>query len=232
MSVKQLRCVAVAMMLAGMLSASWAVAAEHPDETPQRVQSIYGTPLLPQDTVTAGWQRHGYVKTNVPAWGFLMMNLAVEFDLAPHFSLTIPVYWSPFDYFTSTRKYRLLAVQPEVRYWPKRENSGFFLGVHPGAGYYNVAFGGSKRFQDHDRKTPAYGGGVSVGYRFCFTRNPRWLMELSIGGGIYRLDYDIFENRHNGLITGRRQRTFYGVDNAALSIAYMFDMGKKKGGGK
>lgn len=179
-----------------------------------------------------GWQRHGYVKTNLPAIAFFMVNAAVEFDLAPHWSLTIPVYWSPFNYVHSDRKYRLLVAQPEARYWPRRQNSGFFIGAHVGGGYYNFAFGGENRYQDHDRNSPAYGGGISVGYRFRFTRSQRWLMEVTVGGGVYRLDYDIFDNVHNGLITGRRQRTFYGVDNAAVSIAYMFDMGKKKGGKK
>lgn len=195
------------------------------------VEEVVETPAE-QPADDDGWQRHGYVKTNVPAIAFFMINAAIEFDLAPHWSLTIPVYWSPFDYVHRDRKYRLLATQPEVRYWPKRQNSGFFVGGHVGGGYYNVAFGGEHRYQDHDRRSPAYGGGISIGYRFCFTRNPRWLMEVTVGGGIYHLDYDIFDNVRNGLITGRRQRTFYGVDNAAVTIAYMFDMGKKKGGRK
>ena len=60
-------------------------------------------------------------------------------------------------------------------------------------------------------------------------------MEASIGGGIYHLDYDMFLNRQDGLLYGRRSRTFYGIDQAALSLPYRFGIGsrrqaQKKGG--
>ena len=74
------------------------------------------------------------------------------------------------------------------------------------------------------------GGGISVGYRFCVSKNRKWWMEASVGAGIYRMDYDVFLNKPNGLLVDRRKRTFYGIDNAAFSICYQFDMkgGKKK----
>ena len=73
------------------------------------------------------------------------------------------------------------------------------------------------------------GGGVSGGFRFLLTADGRWSMEASLGAGVYRLDYDVFTNRHNGLIEDRRRRTFVGIDNVALSFCYRFDM---KGGGR
>jgi len=95
--------------------------------------------------------------------------------------------------------------------------------------YYNVALDGDKRYQDHKGRTPALGGGVSAGYRFALPRNPRWKFEASVGAGIYRLDYDVFDNVHNGLQTDRRRRTFYGVDNLAFSVCYTFDINRKGG---
>ncbi|MDE6218523.1 MAG: DUF3575 domain-containing protein, partial [Muribaculaceae bacterium] len=59
-------------------------------------------------------------------------------------------------------------------------------------------------------------------------RNKRWLIEASIGCGVYRLDYDIFVNDYNGLLTGRRKRTFFGIDNAAISLCYRFDLDRKR----
>ena len=41
----------------------------------------------------------------------------------------------------------------------------------------------------------------------------------------------MFVNKANGLLAGRKKRTFYGIDNAALSVCYMFDV-RKKGGRK
>lgn len=183
------------------------------------------TDAAPADTP----HRYLYLKTNIPAWAMLWTNIAVEVDLTKHLSFTLPVYYSGFNYFTGDTKFRTLTLQPELRYWPKADNTGFFVGAHFGLGWYNVAFGGDKRYQDHSRRTPAIGGGVAVGYRFHFCRNPRWQMEASVGAGIYKLDYDIFQNHHNGLIIDRRRRTFYGIDQAAFTISYRFDISRKGG---
>lgn len=217
------------------------------DDTPQPEQSPlpgYGdrsetteiTVTATQETVTTTsedeeWRRKLYIKTNIPAWAMLWTNIAVEADIAPHWSFTLPVYYSGFNYFTGHTKFHTLTLQPEFRYWPKADNTGFFAGAHFGLGWYNVAFGGDKRYQDHNRDTPAIGGGIAVGYRFYFCRDRRWQMEASIGAGIYRLDYDVFRNHHNGLIIDRRQRTFYGIDQAAFTVSYRFDL-KRKGGSR
>lgn len=176
--------------------------------------------------------RHLYIKTNVPAWVMLWINIGIETDIARHWSFSLAAYYSGFNYFTSTRKFRTMAFMPEFRYWPKADNQGFFVAPHFGIGWYNVAFNGDCRYQDHDGKSPAIGGGINLGYRFNISRNGLWKVEASIGAGIYHLDYDIFQNKRNGLLIGRRQRTFYGIDNAALSISYTFDIGKMKGGRK
>lgn len=171
---------------------------------------------------------HAYIKTNIPAWGMLWINGAGEFDIAPHWSANVSLYYSGFNYFTHTRKFRTFTVMPEVRYWFRRDNQGFFVAPHFGLGWYNCAFGGEYRYQDHNRRTPAIGGGVNAGFRFNISRNGRWRLETSVGFGAYRLDYDIFVNDYNGLLVDRRQRTFYGIDNAAISICYMFDLRNRR----
>lgn len=173
------------------------------------------------------WQRHAYLKTNIPAWFLIWLNASGEYDIAPHWSANLSIYYSGFDYFHHRRKYRTFAIMPEIRYWFFKNNQGFFVAPHFGLAWYNVSFDGPYRYQDHDGSTPALGGGVNVGFRFNISRNKRWRMEFSIGFGIYHLDYDLFINEHNGLLAGRRRRTFYGIDNAALSICYMFDIRKK-----
>lgn len=181
----------------------------------------------PEPAASPSW----YLKTNLPAWAMLWTNIAVEFDIHPRLSVQLPVYYSGFNYFTGKVKFRTLAIQPEARYW---FGSGYtrkaFVGAHFGLGWYNVAFGGNTRYQDHNRRTPAIGGGIAGGYRFRFTSNPRWQMEASVGVGCYRLDYDHFENRHNGHVTGRTRRTFFGLDQVALSVSYSFGLSDKKGG--
>ena len=184
--------------------------------------------IYPEDELPG---RNLYIKTNAPAWLMLWTNIAFEIDLAPHWSAQLPIYYSGFNYFRRDVKFRTFSFLPEVRWWSRADNTGFFANLHLGCGWYNYAKGGEFRYQDHDRNTPALGGGVGIGYRFYFCRDRRWTMEAAVGCGVYRLDYDIFRNIDNGLIMGREKRTFFGIDQAALSFSYSFGI-EKKGGGK
>ncbi len=197
------------------------------EEVPeQEVVEEIVEPVVESDS-QPDWQRHIYLKTNLPAWLCLWTNAAFEVDIAPHFSFALPIYYSGFNYFKRTLKFRTFALQPEFRWFPKADNSGFFAGIHAGMVYYNIALRGDLRYQDHDGNTPAFGGGVAIGYRFHITANPNLYMEASVGGGIYKLHYDEFLNKHNGLKVGERKRTFYGIDQAAFSFVYRFDCGRK-----
>lgn len=178
------------------------------------------------------WARKLHVKTNAIGLGMGIANVAAEIDLAKHWSFTLPVYYSAWDYFKTTIKFRTFSVQPEFRYWLSENNDGFFAGAHFGLAYYNFAFDGDYRYQDHNRETPSIGGGVSVGYRLPISRNNRWWVEFSLGAGVYSRHYDKFHNTPNtkdGLMIESIKKTYWGIDQAAVSFSYSFDL-KKKGG--
>lgn len=173
------------------------------------------------------WTQQLYLKTNAVGWGMLVANVAVELDLSPHWSIALPVYYSAWDYFSHTVKFRTFNVQPEIRYW-LREDDGFFFGAHLGLAYYNYAWDGDYRIQDKDKNTPALGGGLSVGYRLPISKNNRWKMEFSVGGGVYDLHYNKFHNQRNGFMVETVKDTYFGLDQVAVSFSYMFDFKKKK----
>lgn len=175
------------------------------------------------------WQRHLYIKTNGVGWAMGITNIAVEIDLARHWSFTLPFYWSAWNYFKPTLKFRTLALQPEVRYWFAKDNGGWFAGAHFGLAWYNIATCGDYRTQDHEGHSPAIGGGLSAGYRLPVSRNGRWQMEFALGAGCYQLHYDKFHNYENGLLADTKKKTWLGIDRAAVSIVYTFDLGKKGG---
>ena len=178
------------------------------------------------------WSRKLHLKTNAIGLGMAIANVAAEIDLVKHWSFTLPVYYSAWDYFKSTIKFRTFAVQPEFRYWLSEENDGFFAGAHFGLAYYNFAFDGDYRYQDHNRETPAIGGGVSIGYRLPISKNNRWRVEFSLGAGVYSNHYDKFHNTpitKDGQMIESIKKTYWGIDQAAVSFSYSFDL-KKKGG--
>lgn len=203
-------------------------------------------PVLTPATETYGqWMPHIYLKTNFIGLGMLMANLACELDIAPHWSFTLPVYYSGMDWIKSTIKFRNFTVQPEFRYWfwqkndgRYRCNDGLFVGAHVEMSYYNFAFDGEYRYQDYRGRTPALGGGLSIGYRMPVSRNHRWKMEFTVGAGVYPLDYSLFCNTpdvKDGQWAGRRKETYIGIDQAAVTLAYTFDWERrvksyKKGG--
>lgn len=57
-------------------------------------------------------------KTNLLFDAALVANLGIEISPCAHWSLDIPVWYSPYN-ITSRRNIRLLAVQPEIRWWPE-----------------------------------------------------------------------------------------------------------------
>lgn len=173
------------------------------------------------------WSPAIHIKTNAIGWGMMMANVAVEIDLSPRISFSVPVYYSACDYFTSTVKFRMLGTQPELRFWPLREHR-FFAALHFGVASYNLALGGDWRIQDHNGNSPAIGGGVNLGYRIPLGRSGRWNVEFSLGAGVYKAYYDKFRNERNGVRSSTVRKTFIGLDNAAVSFSYMFDLKKTR----
>lgn len=178
------------------------------------------------------WTPRWYLKTNFAAWVLFSANLAFEIDMGRHWSFTLPVYYCGMDWFKSTIKFRNFTIQPEIRWWPRStENEGFFLGAHFMMSYYNIALNGDWRYQDYRGRTPALGGGIALGYRTPISKNRRWHMEFSVGAGIYPLDYSLFHNTpdyKDGEWHARNKKTYIGIDQVGITLAYSFDMNRYK----
>ncbi|MCH5226886.1 MAG: DUF3575 domain-containing protein [Muribaculaceae bacterium] len=183
-----------------------------------------------KESIPSEWQRNFYIKTDLPYWLMFWSNVAFEIDLAPHWSFNLPIYFSAMNYFRRDLKFRLFAFQPGVRYWIKGENKGVFFEAHYGMGWWNFAFAGEFRYQDHRRRSPALGGGVGAGYRLPISANGRWAMEFGAGVGYYHLYYDRFQNRPNGKYVDSHKKNIFFIDNINVSISYSFPINNKKGG--
>ena len=171
-----------------------------------------------------------YVKTNVVGLAMLAANVGVEFDLGKYLSLSIPVSYSAINYFKPTTKFRHFSLQPELRVWPLKNYDRLFIGAHLGFAYYNYAFDGDWRYQDHEGKSPTLGGGLSIGYRLPISKDNRWKLEFAIGAGIYPLYYDIFHNVPNvkeGELYDTLKKTYIGLDNVTVGISYRIPLKKK-----
>lgn len=207
-----------------------------PDTIPAMIiQPIAIKKEEPVDTVVyvdEGWKPRLHIKTNTIGLAMGIANLAAELDINEHWSVSVPVYYSAWNYFKSTLKFRTFAIQPEVRYWWDEDHIGLFAGAHLGMSYFNFAFDGDYRYQDKNENSPALGGGLSIGYRLPLSKNNRWGVEFTLGAGVYSLQYDKFYNTDNvkeGLMADSKKKAYFGIDRAAISFSYALDL-KKKGG--
>ena len=165
-------------------------------------------------------ERFAAVKTNLLWDAALCANLGVEIELWPHWSLDVPVWYSPYD-ITERCRIRLLATQPEVRYWLKDAGQGHYFGVHASVIGFNVSFNGDFRYQDPDRA--AFGVGIGYGYALHLDKARRWSIEAQIGAGYIDYKYIKYRNTdRNGAEVSRGKGTYWGVTRAGLTVAYKF----------
>ena len=173
--------------------------------------------------------RNLYLKTNLLTWGLLEANIAVEAELTDHLSLSIPVYYTALDWFNVRTKFRVFGTQPELRWWFQRGFRGPFIAAHGSFGWYNVTWKSSRyRYQDRSTHTPAYGGGLNLGWKVHLDRRHRWGLECSVGGGYLHLDYDLFWNEPNGAWVDSRVREYWGFDHAALTLTWRIPVTKSR----
>ena len=176
--------------------------------------------------------KEAYLKTNLATWPLLLPSLGYEAVFAEHWSLGVMGYYSALDWFQPTIKFRVLGLQPEIRYWFWDR---LFIGSHLTFGWYNIATNGEYRYQDYKRGTPAYGIGVHTGLKtplFSIPDTP-WGMEITIGAGVMPLHYDIYYNVPNGRWAGEETKTYVGIDHASITLTYRIGRkplkwGKKK----
>ena len=172
--------------------------------------------------------RRFVISTNAPAWALLMINADPEITLQGRLSASLPLYYSGFNYFRGDLKFRTFTLQPTLRVWLGKSSAhGWWVGPHLGVAWFDVAFGGSRRYQD---TRPALGAGISAGWRRPMGSSGRWTLEVSLGAGVYSTKYDVFANHCNGPRLESRSRVWAGIDRVAVSIGRIFDLSPKKGG--
>lgn len=173
------------------------------------------------------------IKTNLLYGAYTQTpNLGVEIGLGRHTTLDISGGYNPWKLDNDGGRKRLVhwLVQPEFRYFFCNRFGGHFLGVHALYSQYNIGghnlpllFGkGSKEFR---YEGSAYGSGITYGYQFLLGR--RWNLELSVGAGVVRMDYDKHDCINCGRKVGRERKTYYGPTKAAVSLIYIIK--SKKG---
>ena len=159
------------------------------------------------------------MRTNLAADAFTVANLGAECSLSSNWTIGLDVTFSPWD-ITSTKKLRTLLLLPEARYYFKTDYNWFYVGAHAHCGFYNVAWDGVTHYQDKDGNTPLWGAGLSAGVVIPFGEH--FGMDINLGAGYARLEYDEFYNLENGAKYTTTTKDWWGPTRAGISIYYRF----------
>lgn len=167
------------------------------------------------------------IKSNALYLAAGVTNVGGEYAFHPHWSVDLPLVWSPYT-LARTYRMRFLYIQPEARYWIDRPMKGHFFGVHLHAGVFNVSFDTKNRYQS---EKGFHGGGISYGYAMPLSR--RWSMEFTVGVGYAFTKYCTYYNVPNGI---RYEKDlpyhYWGLTKLGLNFVYRFGnkCGKTKSG--
>lgn len=195
---------------------------------PEPCQEIVAEPQ-PESEPVVDKQTYLFIaaKTNALHDLLLTSNVGVEVELWPHWSLDLPVWYSPYN-ITATRKIRLLATQPELRYWLRDAGRGHFLGVHTSVIGFNVALNDRGRYQDPNHA--AWGLGLGYGFATHLDRAHCWGLEFNIGIGFINYKYDVYRNYHNGPKFDSGSGTYFGLTRCGITVSYQWHLERKNRG--
>lgn len=164
------------------------------------------------------------IKTNLLFDAALVANLGVEISPWTHWSLDIPVWYSPYN-ISSTRNIRLLAVQPEIRWWSKEAMNGHFVGLHTHVAGFNIALNDYARYQDPNHAL--WGLGVSYGYAITLGKSAHWGLEFTLGAGFAQYHYDAYRNESNGPKFRSGSDCYWGITRAGVTLSYRWTLLRK-----
>lgn len=156
------------------------------------------------------------LKSNIAYDAFAALNLAFEMQVHRRVSVELPVIWSFWD-MEREHGIRVVALQPEGRWWISEAGKGHFFGVHAHVAWFNMKWKDT-RYQSDER--PLLGAGISYGYKLPL--NEHWGAEFSLGAGYANMKYDTYYNIENGAKLDTRIRNYWGITRIGLSLVYRF----------
>ena len=159
------------------------------------------------------------IKSNLLYDATTSLNLGVEVALDSKLTLDISGNYNPWE-FNGNKQFKHWLVQPEGRYWFGSAFKGHYVGVHLHGGQMNlghVGFG-DHALREHYRQGWFYGCGVGYGYQWSLSRN--WRMEVGLGLGYTRFDYDEYGCSICGGRLGEGSKNYWGVTRISLSVIY------------
>lgn len=175
------------------------------------------------------------LKNNLAYDALLTPNISLEFAMGQKVTLDTQIGANFFFYTTDasspsykTTKWSHWMVQPELRYWLCDAFNGWYMGLHAHGGELNIGGINIPHFvlqnkenamKDHRYEGYFYGGGLSMGYQWVIS--DRFNIEVSLGVGYARVEYDKFECPDCGKLEETSHADYVGPTKASLSLIFL-----------
>ena len=158
-----------------------------------------------------------YIKINGATSLLGIPGIGIEVPISKKFSFQLDAtmsFWNSVSIGKySERPYVFNQIFPEVRYYTKSVNDGFYIGSHFGYGMFKLSKNSSYASQNKYQYGYILFAGISTGYQWRI--KDRWLIDMYVGGGWSKATYEGFEKQ-----TGQRYDLEANVNFSGQWIPY------------
>ena len=169
------------------------------------------------------------VKSNILSDALLNPNIGIEVGIAPKWTIDVSGQFNAWN-LSHMRRWKHVAMQPEVRYWFCDRFSGHFVGMHLHGGWYNIGgFDGkinmlgtdARKLKDSRYQGWFAGAGIAYGYAWILGRH--WNLEAELGFGYSFTKYDRFRCAGCGKkVETDKTHHYIGPTKLAINLVYVF----------
>lgn len=184
--------------------------------------------LLCCATIGFSYAQKVAIKHNFAYDALFAPNLGIEFSLGDRVTLDTQYSNNTFVFRKQDRlpEWSHWLAQSEVRYWTCESFNGLFFGLHALGGQFRIGHVNIPFVLENKNSVMKnqryigwyYGGGLSVGYQWVLS--PRSSIELSVGGGYARIDYN--KCTACGYKNSEASANYVGPTKATLSYIFFF----------
>lgn len=163
-----------------------------------------------------------YIKANALYYVVGIPNVSVETKLGRNWTFNADAVFSPWESFFG-RKMVIGQIIPEVRYYIKEANRGFYAGGYVAADVYRM-----NKFTDHPKTDIQHGWGMSLGITLGYELPiaKRWLMDFYAGGGWHHGWYWGEDRLTGGMYAGWNRSGEW--IPYKLGVAFAYRLGRNK----
>ena len=155
---------------------------------------------------------HLSLRANLLRWATLTPDLGLEWRICPSWGIAVNGSWTSWSWSDKDRRYALLEVAPEVRYY-MGEKKAWYLGAMFKAGQFNY------KLSETGKQGDLMGGGITAGYQLRL--NKALDLDFNLGLGYLNADFEKYEVIDGVRVRrGNETKDWCGPINAGVTLVW------------